>query len=46
MTCRWHKLAIQFGIEGSSRVLDGQELLHISIVQSGYLNLVRTFIVT
>jgi hypothetical protein len=43
MTCRWHKLAMQFGIEGSSRVMDGQELLNISIVQSGYLDLARTF---
>lgn len=43
MTCYWIKLALQHGIEGSSRVLDGRALLHISIVQSGYLRLRRTF---
>lgn len=42
MVCRWIKLTMQFGIEASSRVLSGEELLHISIVQSGYLRLPRT----
>ena len=42
MTCRWIKLAMQHGIEGSGRVMDGRELLHISIVQSGYLSSLPT----
>lgn len=42
MVCRWIKLCMEFGIEGSSSVLSAQELLHISIVQSGYLRLART----
>ncbi len=42
MVCRWIKLVMQLGIEGSSSVLSERELLHISIVQSGYLGLART----
>jgi hypothetical protein len=41
MTCRWIKLALQTGIEHSSKVMDGRELLHISIVQSGYLSIIK-----
>ncbi len=37
MTCRWIKLSMQHGMEGSARVMDGRELLHISIAQAVYL---------
>lgn len=43
MTCRRIKLSLQHGPANSAKVLEGRELLHISIVQSGYLELPNTY---
>lgn len=43
MTCNWIKLCVQHGLEGSARVMDVSHRLQAAIVQSGYLNLRRTF---
>jgi hypothetical protein len=42
MTCQWIKSSIEWGIENSSDVMEPNQLLFASIVQSAYLNLRRT----